>query len=87
MAVIPTLESVILTCYRLYGGYESLKGGKTSEALEDFTGGVTEAFDLKKNQDGLFDKIRRNARCSSLMSCSIRVCSVRYGVTGMCVLV
>ena len=59
---------------RLYGGYECLKGGKTSEAMEDFTGGVTESFDLSANQDGLYDKIKRNAARSSLMSCSIKVC-------------
>ena len=58
---------------RLYGGYECLKGGKTSEAMEDFTGGVTESFDLSANQDGLYDKIKRNAARSSLMSCSIKV--------------
>ena len=58
---------------RLYGGYEALKGGKTSEAMTDFTGGVVESYDLKKSDTSLFDRITRNAKLSSLMSCSIKV--------------
>ena len=57
--------------YRLYGGYEALKGGKTSEAMEDFTGGVVESTDLKKAGPELFNKIVKNVKRSSLMSCSI----------------
>ena len=58
---------------RLYGGYEALKGGKTSEAMTDFTGGVVESYDLKKSDISLFDRITRNIKLSSLMSCSIKV--------------
>lgn len=60
---------------RLYGGYEALKGGKTSEAMVDFTGGVVESYDLgdaEVNADELFDKVQKNAKRSSLMSCSIK---------------
>ena len=57
---------------RLYGGYEALKGGKTSEAMEDFTGGVVESYELDKVGDELFDRIEKNAKRSSLMSCSIK---------------
>ena len=57
---------------RLYGGYEALKGGKTSEAMVDFTGGVVEAFDLEKAGDDLYDRLERNAARYSLMSCSIK---------------
>ena len=56
---------------RLYGGYEALKGGKTSEAMEDFTGGVVESFVLKDAGDELFARVSKAARVSSLMSCSI----------------
>lgn len=65
----------MVTC-RLYGGYEALKGGKTSEAMVDFTGGVVEGFSLDpQNPDSakvdIFSKIRKGAKTSSLMSCSI----------------
>ena len=62
-----------LECHRLYGGYESLKGGKTSEAMEDFTGGVVESYDLKTGPSDLYDRILKGAKRSSLMSCSIKV--------------
>ena len=61
-----------LSSLRLYGGYESLKGGKTSEAMVDFTGGVVESYELKDADDNLFKKILRNSKRSSLMSCSIK---------------
>jgi len=57
---------------RLYGGYEALKGGNTSEAMVDFTGGVVETFELgKTSTDDLLSKIQKGAKRSSLMSCSI----------------
>jgi hypothetical protein len=62
---------------KLYGGYESLKGGKTSEALEDFTGGVTESFDIKK-ADSLYDKILKGIKRSCLMGCSIKVSREKF---------
>jgi calpain len=31
---------------KLCGSYEAMKGGSTSEAMEDFTGGLAEMFDL-----------------------------------------
>ena len=40
--------------------------------MEDFTGDVTESYDLKEDNEGLFTKILKNAMCSALMSCSIK---------------
>jgi len=33
-------------CHRLFGCYEALDGGELAEALEDFTGGVSESYDM-----------------------------------------
>jgi len=57
---------------KLHGGYEALKGGQTSEALEDLTGGITEAFTLKdKTPDNLFEMMLKNIQLSCMMGCSI----------------
>ena len=62
---------LLLLLYRLYGSYGSLKGGRTSEAMEDFTGGVVETFNLTKVDYSLFQKIEKCAKKASLMSTSI----------------
>ena len=59
-------------CHRLYGSYEALKGGRTSEAMEDFTGGVVESYDLPKANDNLFEIMAKAAKKKALMSCSIK---------------
>uniref|UniRef100_A0A0N5AGU3 Calpain catalytic domain-containing protein n=1 Tax=Syphacia muris TaxID=451379 RepID=A0A0N5AGU3_9BILA len=56
---------------KLHGSYEALKGGTTSEALEDFTGGLTEFFDLKQPPNHLMEMMMRGFEMGSLFGCSI----------------
>ena len=40
--------------------------------MEDFTGGVVEAYDLKKTDDQLFTTIQKATEKKCLMSCSLK---------------
>lgn len=59
--------------FRLHGSYESLKGGSTMEAMEDFTGGVGEMYDTKQAPDNLFSIMKKALDRGSMMGCSIDV--------------
>ncbi|XP_021708587.1 calpain-A isoform X5 [Aedes aegypti] len=57
---------------KLHGSYEALKGGTTCEAMEDFTGGVTEMYDLKdQTPPNLFAIIEKGFQRNSMFACSI----------------
>ncbi|XP_064623461.1 calpain-9-like isoform X2 [Lineus longissimus] len=57
---------------KLTGCFENLKGGQTSEAMEDFTGGVTEIFNLRdKTPANMFSIMKKADERCSLMGCSI----------------
>ncbi|EDW73190.1 uncharacterized protein Dwil_GK16784 [Drosophila willistoni] len=56
---------------KLHGSYEALKGGTTCEAMEDFTGGVTEWYDIKEAPPNLFSIMIKAAERGSMMGCSL----------------
>ena len=58
---------------RMNSSYESLKGGSTSEALEDFSGGVTEMFDLTQAPPNLYSIMEKAHERNSMMGCSVDV--------------
>lgn len=63
----------ICLSFRLHGSYEALKGGNTTEAMEDFTGGVTEFFEVKGAPKDMYKIMKKAAERGSLMACSIDV--------------
>jgi calpain len=56
---------------KLHGSYEALKGGTTSEALEDMTGGLTEFIDINDPPSNLMELMIRGVEMGSLFGCSI----------------
>lgn len=70
---------VFILSLRLHGSYEALKGGNTTEAMEDFTGGVTEFFEIKDAPRDMYKIMKKAIERGSLMGCSIDV-SLQYGV-------
>jgi len=66
---------------RLIGCYEALDGGDLSEALADFTGGVSETTDLtsesyltdEAHRDRFYDWLHRAVENDSLMCAAITV--------------
>lgn len=65
---------------KMCGCYEALDGGNTSDALVDFTGGVSEPMDLMENgfkedeekRSELFEKVLKVHDRGGLISCSIK---------------
>ncbi|KAK5873270.1 hypothetical protein PBY51_018326 [Eleginops maclovinus] len=60
---------------KVSGSYEALTGGSSIEGFEDFTGGISESYDLKKAPPTLFHIMRRGLKLGSLMGCSIDISS------------
>ncbi|XP_075871755.1 calpain-9 [Nelusetta ayraudi] len=60
---------------KLHSSYESLKGGSTLEAMEDFTGGVGEVYETAKAPDNMFTIMKKALDRGCMMGCSIDVSS------------
>ncbi|NXX88576.1 CAN3 protein, partial [Centropus bengalensis] len=56
---------------KLHGSYEALKGGNTTEAMEDFTGGVTEFYEIKDAPRDIYKIMKHAIDRGSLMASSI----------------
>uniref|UniRef100_A0A3Q4BTE5 Uncharacterized protein n=1 Tax=Mola mola TaxID=94237 RepID=A0A3Q4BTE5_MOLML len=55
--------------------FNSLKGGSTMEAMEDFTGGVGEVYETQKSPENLFSIMKKALDRGSMMGCSINISS------------
>ncbi|XP_077202620.1 calpain-9 [Paroedura picta] len=56
---------------KLNGSYEALKGGSTIEAMEDFTGGVGEMYEVKKAPENFPEILEKALKRGSMVACSI----------------
>src|SRR5688572_12979250 len=63
---------VVFVRRRLNGSYEALESGSSTEAMQDFTGGVTETFNIEQEvPKDLFKIMRKAFERDSLLGCSV----------------
>ena len=59
---------------KLHGSYKAIIGGRSIDAALDFTGGVTQRFDLlddKKSDDDWFEIMIKAYKRNAFISCSL----------------
>ncbi|XP_070847388.1 calpain-2 catalytic subunit-like [Chaetodon trifascialis] len=56
---------------KVNSSYEVLTGGLIIEGFEDFTGGISESYNLKEAPPFLFNIVRKALKLGSLLGCSI----------------
>ncbi|XP_055625913.1 calpain-B-like isoform X2 [Toxorhynchites rutilus septentrionalis] len=56
---------------KLFGSYEALRGGSASEAMIDFTGGISETYDMKEAPKDLFQIIEKGFNNHAMFACSL----------------
>ena len=62
--------------FRLHGSYDALRGGHIRDAMVDFTGGLSETYNLRKEEeipDDLFEIMKKSVSMSSQIGCYIWV--------------
>lgn len=71
----------VCSCLRVNGCYEALSGGSTTEGFEDFTGGISENYDLQRPPPNLFQIVKKALEAGALLGCSI---DVSFFVASVC---
>ena len=82
-----------LSFHRLFGCYEALDGGDLGEALEDFTGGVSEQLDIgdlglmdkPEERTAFYARLQKEVERKSLLAASIPVSSLQEKEKMSCV--
>ena len=69
-------NSKILLSHRLHGCYLAIQAGHVKDALVDFTGGISETFNLRRKDDlppDLYQIVQRSFKQGSLLGACIWV--------------
>ncbi|CAH1722864.1 unnamed protein product [Chironomus riparius] len=57
---------------KVFGGYKALEAGVSCDAFEDFSGGVSEIFNLSNPPKNMFAIMQKAIKRRSLMACSLK---------------
>ncbi|XP_068993888.1 calpain-B-like [Neodiprion pinetum] len=64
---------------KLYGSWNVISGGRASEAMQDFTGGIIRMYKAEESLD-LFDILLKDHQRNALMSCVMKETFKRFGI-------